>query len=109
MEAAEGLEMNDSGTEFAASGYPTLTRITSELLDHCEALLELFDSELPRADFVIPAFSTSYRYYVGLLGKGLVEPLNFQTSASGADEVCGNPPLQTEAQICEKHRIKSIF
>jgi hypothetical protein len=65
MEAAEGLEMNDSGTEFAASGYPTLTRITSELLDHCEALLELFDSELPRADFVRPASATSYRYYVG--------------------------------------------
>ena len=65
MEAAEGLEMNDAGTEVAASGYPTLTRITSELLDHCEALLELFDSELPRADFVRPASSTSYRYYVG--------------------------------------------
>eukprot|EP00804_Cyclotella_cryptica_P003619 CCRYP_002220-RA/>CCRYP_002220-RA protein AED:0.33 eAED:0.28 QI:0/0/0/1/0.25/0.2/5/0/708 len=65
MEVAEGLEMNDSGTEFAASGYPTLTQITSELLDHCGALLELFDSELPRADFARPASSTSYRYYVG--------------------------------------------
>ena len=65
MEAAEGLELNDSGTAVAANGYPTLTKITSELLDHCEALLELFDSELPRADFVRPAFSNSYRYYVG--------------------------------------------
>ncbi len=57
--------MRDAGTAQAAVGYPTLTVITTELIKHCEALLELFEGDLPRANFVRPASSKSYHYYIG--------------------------------------------
>lgn len=65
MDAAESLEMRDEGTSVAASGYPTYTVVTSELIDHCEALLDLFDAELPLTDYIRPSSSRAYRYYVG--------------------------------------------
>jgi hypothetical protein len=57
--------MQDAGTTQAAVGYLTLTVITTELIKHCEALLELFEGDLPRANFVRPASSKSYHYYIG--------------------------------------------
>ena len=60
MDTAEELERVDASTEQAALSYPALTRITTELIEHCEALLELFEGDLPRADFIRPASSKSY-------------------------------------------------
>eukprot|EP00804_Cyclotella_cryptica_P007709 CCRYP_001331-RA/>CCRYP_001331-RA protein AED:0.40 eAED:0.40 QI:0/0/0/1/1/1/2/0/264 len=65
MTSAEWLEIEDLSTASAQAGYPTLTKITPELVDRCEALLELFDSDQPREVFICPASSSCYRYYVG--------------------------------------------
>ena len=65
MTSAEWLETEDLSTASAQAGYPTLTNITPELVDHCKALLELFDSDRPREVFIRPASSSCYRYYVG--------------------------------------------
>jgi hypothetical protein len=67
MDSAESLEINDSSTSTASAmvGYPLLTAITPELLAHCEALIELFDGDLPREVFIRPASSTQFRYYIG--------------------------------------------
>jgi hypothetical protein len=65
MEAAEELELQDASTAKAAEGYPLTTKITPELISHCEALLDLFDSDTPRTVFIRPASAHSYRYYVG--------------------------------------------
>lgn len=45
MEEAEELELDDASTAKAAEGYPLTTNITPELLMHCEALLDLFNSD----------------------------------------------------------------
>jgi hypothetical protein len=65
MDSAESLEINDASTSAAMVGYPLLTSITSELLAHCEALIELFDGDLPREVFIRPASASQFRYYVG--------------------------------------------
>lgn len=52
MAAAEALEIDDAGTATAATGYPLLTPITPELIAHCEALLDLFDSDTPHAVYI---------------------------------------------------------
>ena len=59
------LEDTDASTAMATAGYPLETRVTPELVAHCEALLELFDSDEPVAVYIRPASSSSYRYYVG--------------------------------------------
>jgi hypothetical protein len=65
MEAAEKLEIEDASTAVAAADYPPMTSITPELITHCEALLDLFDHDVPTAVFIRPACSGAYRYYVG--------------------------------------------
>jgi hypothetical protein len=65
MEQAEELELEDASTAKAAEGYPLTTNITPELLMHCEALLDLFDSDTPRAVYIRPASARSYQYYIG--------------------------------------------
>ena len=65
MAAAEELEIKDASTEQAATNYPPFTPITPELLCHCEALLELFEGDLPREIYIRPASSSQYRYYIG--------------------------------------------
>jgi hypothetical protein len=65
MNSAEALEINDSSTAAAMVGYPLLTAITPELIDHCEALIQLFEGDTPREVFIRPASATQYRYYIG--------------------------------------------
>jgi hypothetical protein len=66
MEAAERLEIDDAPTsQTVAEGYPPLTRITDELIKHCEALSQLFDTEEPRTVYIRPSSSNKFRYYVG--------------------------------------------
>jgi hypothetical protein len=62
---ARELEDEDAPTAVAQAGYPPLTKITPELLAHAEALLELFDTEEPRAVFIRPSSASKFRYYVG--------------------------------------------
>lgn len=78
MEEAEELELDDASTAKAAEGYPLTTNITPELLMHCEALLDLFNSDTPRAVYIRPASARSYRYYIGTpLVKVWEAPRNF--------------------------------
>ena len=65
MQKAEALEIQDASTAEAQLGYPPLTKVTPELLIHCEALLDWFDTEEPRTVFIRPASSSSFRYYIG--------------------------------------------
>jgi hypothetical protein len=65
MESAERLEAEDASTATAAADYPLLTPITPELITHCEALLSLFEHDVPTAIFIRPASSSAYRYYIG--------------------------------------------
>jgi hypothetical protein len=66
MESAELLELEDAPTNrTAAEGYPPLTRITDELVKHCEALSQLFDAEEPRTVYICPSSANKFRYYVG--------------------------------------------
>jgi hypothetical protein len=65
METAEKLEVGDATTATAAQDYPLLTRITPELITHCEALLDLFEHDVPTAVFIHPASANAYSYYIG--------------------------------------------
>jgi hypothetical protein len=49
----------------AEEGYPPLTRVTGELVMHCEALADLFASETPRTVYIRPSNANKFRYYVG--------------------------------------------
>jgi hypothetical protein len=64
-DSARELELQDASTAKAQIGYPPLTKITSELLAHTEALLELFDAEEPIAVYIRPSSASKFRYYVG--------------------------------------------
>ena len=52
-------------SQTAAEGYPPLIRITDELIKHCEALSQLFDTEEPRTLDIRPSSANKFRYYVG--------------------------------------------
>eukprot|EP00804_Cyclotella_cryptica_P005639 CCRYP_000018-RA/>CCRYP_000018-RA protein AED:0.39 eAED:0.53 QI:0/0/0/1/0/0/4/0/368 len=61
MAAAERLELEDLSTTSAHdAGYPMLTTITPELVDHCKALMELFDSDQPQDVHIHPASSSGW-------------------------------------------------
>ena len=94
MEEAEELELDDASTAKAAEGYPLTTNITPELLMHCEALLDLFNSDTPRAVYIRPASARSYRYYIGDTSR---EGLGGATQFPDGDFVAGGSNLR-EAQ-----------
>jgi hypothetical protein len=59
------LEATDADDIEYQKGYPVATRITSELLDHSKALLELFASDIPLMVPLRPTDSHKIRYTVG--------------------------------------------
>jgi hypothetical protein len=66
MRSAERLEIEDAPTSRTAEeGYPPFTRVTKELVMHCEALAELFASDTPRTVYIRPSSANKFRYYVG--------------------------------------------
>jgi len=65
MESAKLLELEDAGTAKAREGYPILTRISDELVDHTKALLVLFVNEEPLVVPIRPTDRNKLRYYGG--------------------------------------------
>lgn len=65
MDEAANLEDKDATRAQAAADYPRLTRVTSELSLHVQALLKMFASESPLALPVRPSHRNKFRYFIG--------------------------------------------
>ncbi len=65
MFAVGTLEGSDASHLEYVKGYPISTRITSELIDHTNALLTLFDADVPLMVPLRPTDSHKLRYTVG--------------------------------------------
>lgn len=79
MESAAQLEDEDASRAAAGQDYPATTKITSELLMHASALLEVFKSEEPLCLPIRPSHKGKLRYFIGDasaegLGSGIQYP-----------------------------------
>ena len=62
MLAAKALETEDATRREAAEGYPLTTRITEELVEHAQAMLDMFYTEEPMAIPIRPTDKSKLRY-----------------------------------------------
>ena len=65
MLEARAIELEDVPQSQAREGYPLLTRITDELIEHAKALLRLYPTETPASLPIRPTDKHKLRYVIG--------------------------------------------